>query len=52
MRQTFIEMRWTHTPMPIHIDHVTAVVGANDTIIARKTKSMDLRLHWLQYREA
>ena len=50
--QTLIEMVWPHTPTPIHKNYYTAVDVMNDYIIVRKTKSMDLRLHWFRNREA
>ena len=51
MRQTQIEMVWPHLPSPKQMDNSTEADEVNDTIIARKIKSMDLQLHWLRYRE-
>ena len=51
-RQTFIEMGWPQPPTPIQTDNTTAKGVVNNTIVAKKWKSMDLRLHWLRYREA
>ena len=48
MRQTLIEMGWPHPPSPIQ----TEVGMVNDTIIARKIKSMYLRFYFLLFREA
>ena len=52
MRQTLIETGWPQTPTPMQTYNSTAVGVVNDTIIARKTKSMDLGFHWLRCREA
>ena len=52
MRQTLIEMEWPQTPTPIQIYNSTVSGVVNDTIIAQKTKSMDLRFHWVRCREA
>ena len=43
--QTLFEMGWPHPPTPIQTEKSTAAGVVNDTIIARKTKSMDLRFH-------
>ena len=42
MNQTLIEMGWPHPPTPIQTYNSTAAGVVNDTIIAQKTKSMDL----------
>ena len=52
MRQALIEMGWPQGRSPIQIDNSTAEGVANNTIVPRKLKSMDLRLHWLRCREA
>ena len=52
MRQTLIEMGWPQPPTPIQTDNSMASGVLNDTIIARKNKSMDLRFHWLRCSEA
>ena len=52
MRQTLIEMGWTQPPTPIQTDNTTAEGVVNNTIVAKKLKSVDLRLHWLRCREA
>ena len=51
IRQTLIDMGWPCTLTPIQTYNSTTVGVVNDTIIARKTKSTDLRLHWLRCRE-
>ena len=48
MLQTLIEMGWYHPHTPIKIDNSMAVGVVNETIILQKTKSMNLRLHWLR----
>ena len=52
MLQTLIETGWPQPPSPIQTDNCTASGVVNDTIISRKIKSMDLRLHWLRCHEA
>ena len=52
MRQTLIEMGWPQPPTPIQTDNSLAEGVLNYTIIAQKNKSMDLRFHWLRFREA
>ena len=52
MRQNLIYMGWPHTPTPIQTDNYMEAGVVNDTIIAQKTKSTDLRLHWLRFGEA
>ena len=51
MRPTLIEMGWPQPPTPIQTDNTTAEGVVNNTIVAKKLKSMDLRLHWLRCRE-
>ena len=48
MRQNKTEMGWPKPPTHMHKEKSTAAVVANDTIVVRKTKSMDLRFHWLR----
>ena len=48
IRQALIETGCTHPPTPIQLDNSTESSVANDTIIVRKNKSMDLRLHLLR----
>ena len=52
MRQTLIEMWWHQPPTPIQTDNSMAAGMVNGTIVARKTKSIDLRFHWLRCRES
>ena len=52
MRQTLIEMGRPQPPTPIQTDNSTSEGGLNETITARKNKSMDLRFHWLRCRKA
>lgn len=51
LRQTLIEMGWPQPKAPIQTDNSTAVGVTNSTIVPRRTKSMDMRLHWLHCRE-
>ena len=52
MIQTLIDMGWPHPPTPINKDNSKAAGVANDTIIVKKTKSTELRLHWLRCHKA
>ena len=52
MRQTLIEMVWPQPPTPIQTDNTTGEGVVNNKVVAKKLKSMDLRLHWLRCREA
>ena len=52
LRHTLTEMGWTHPPSPVQSDNSTAVGMTNCTLIPRKSKSWDLRLDWIHYREA
>ena len=51
VRQKLIEMGWKQPPSPIQTDNLAAAVLVNKTIIQRKSKSLDLRFHWLICRE-
>jgi hypothetical protein len=48
LRQTLIKKGWSQPRMPIQADNSTAFGVTNLTIVAQKTKSMDLRLWWLR----
>ena len=50
MRQALAEMGWPQPPSPVQTDNSTAAGVVNNTIVPRKTKSMDLRFHWLRCR--
>ena len=52
MRQTLIDMGCPKPPTQIQTDNSTAAGVVNETIIALKTKSMDLQLHCLRCRES
>ena len=52
MRQTLQEMKWPHPKPPLQIDNSSAAGMVNNTIVPRKLKTMDRRLHWLRCREA
>jgi hypothetical protein len=52
LHQTLVKMGWLQPRMPIQTDNATAVSIINLTIVPQKTKSMDLRLWWLCFRES
>jgi hypothetical protein len=52
LRQALIEMGWPQGKSPIQTDNSTADGVVNNTIVPKKLKSMDVRLHWLRCREA
>jgi hypothetical protein len=52
LRQSLIEMGWPQPRSPIQCDNSTAIGVANQTIIPRKTKSMDMQFHWLRCRDS
>ena len=47
LRKTLIEIGWPQPKSPVQTDNYTAVVGTNTTIVPNKTKSTDIRFHWL-----
>ena len=52
MRQTLQEINWPQPKSPLQTDNSAAVGVANNTIVPRKLRTMDRRLHWLRCREA
>ena len=52
MRQLLTEMGHTQPSTPIQTDNSTACGVVNNNIQPRRTKSMDMRFHWLHDREA
>ena len=52
MRQTLEEMKWSQPKSPIQTDNSAAAGVVDNTIVPRKLKTMDRRLHWLRCREA
>ena len=52
IRQALIEMGWPQLKTPIQCKNSTPVSMANETIIPRKTKYMDMNFHWLCCRES
>ena len=52
LRQTLAKMGWPQPKSPIQCDNSAAVGVANETIIPRKTKSMDMQFHWLRCRDS
>ena len=51
IRQKLIEMVWEKPPSPIQTNNLAAAEVVNKTIIQRKSKSMDLRYHWIRCRK-
>ena len=52
MRQTLDEMKCPQPKSPIQTYNSAATGLVNNTIVPRKLKTMDRRLHWLICREA
>ena len=50
LRQSLKEMGWPQPKSPIQCNNSPAVGVSNETIIPRKTKSMDMQFHWLRCR--
>ena len=48
MIQTLEEMKWTQPKFPIQTDNSATAGVVNNTIVPRKLKTMDRRLHWLR----
>ena len=52
MRQTLQEMKCPQPKSPLQTDNSAATFVVNNTIVPRKLKTMDRRLHWLICRES
>ena len=52
MRQTLQEMQWPQPKSPLQTDNSAAACVVNNTIVPRKLKTMDRRLHLLRCRKA
>ncbi len=52
LRHSLLEMGWPQSQSPIQTDNTMALGVANKTIIAKKMKSMDMRLWWLHCQES
>ena len=50
MRQTLQEMKWPQPKSPLQTDNSDAAGVVNNTIVPRKLKTIDRRLHWLRCR--
>jgi len=50
MRHLLIEMGHPQPPTPIQVDNTTALGVINQTIQPKRTKAMDMCLHWLRCR--
>ena len=52
LRQALTKMGWPQPATPIQCDNSSADGVANETIIPRKTKYMDMNFHWVRCRES
>ena len=50
MRYTLAELGWPQPATPISTDNTTASSIVNGTCKIRKSKSMDMRYHWIRER--
>jgi hypothetical protein len=50
LRRTLQDLGYPQGPTPIHVDNTCAVGLANDDIKERRTKSIDMRFHWVRDR--
>ena len=51
-RNTLEEIKSPQPKLPIQTDNSAASGVVNNTIVPRKLKTMDCRLHWIRYRES
>ena len=42
------KMKWPHPKPPLQTDNSAAAGAVNNTIVPKKLKTMDRRLHWLR----
>ena len=52
LRNALVEMGSSQGGLPVQTDNSAANGVVNNTVVPRKLKSMDMRLHWLRCREA
>ena len=52
LRNTLTEISCPQPQLPIQIDNSTSVGFTNKTIFNKATKSADMKLWWLRYRES
>jgi len=52
LRNALEEMGWKQPRSPIQVDNSTAAGYVNNTIIARRIRSLEMRLNWLKCRES
>ena len=52
MRKKLQEMKWQQPTPPLQTDNSDAAGVVNNTIVPKKLKTMDHRLHWLRFIEA
>ena len=50
--QTLIEVKWPQGKPPIQTNNSTVVGVTSNTIVPKRTNSMDMRFHWLRCRMA
>ena len=51
LRNTANELGWPQKPTPFQTDNTTAMDIISDTIKPKRSKTMDMRLHWLRDRK-
>ena len=52
LRNILIKVGWLQPKSPIQCDNSTSVGVANNTIIQRKTKTINMQYHWLRCHKA
>jgi hypothetical protein len=52
LRNALAEMGWPQPKSPIQVDNSTAKGFANNTIIIKRMRALEMRLNWLKCREA
>ena len=45
--QTLVEIKWPQRQSPIQTNNSASVGVTNNTIVPKRTKSMDMIFHWL-----
>ena len=52
LQNALAEMGWPQTFPPIQCDNSTAIRVSNETINSRKTKSINMKFHWLRFHKS
>ena len=52
LRNALEEMGWKQPRSPIQVDNSTAEGYVNNTIVAKRLKSIDMRINWIKDRES